>query len=186
MLRLFVGIAVPEKIRRAVSGLTEQARTRMPGFRWLDPGGYHLTPRFLGAVDRQQLPRLTSALDAIGKHHPTMTLHLSDWGVFPSLRRPRVLWLGIGGDHGPLAVLAEDLARLPPPTSETKPFIPHLTVARTRHSKALSNKLLTSLLTCADSWTVTEMHLYESTLHPNGSRYRIIHSSSLSGSKTHS
>ena len=47
MLRLFVGIALPPELRLALSLL----EGGLPGARWVDPGNYHITLRFIGEVD---------------------------------------------------------------------------------------------------------------------------------------
>ena len=47
MLRLFVGIALPPQLKLRLSLLA----SGVPGARWVDPGNYHLTLRFIGEVD---------------------------------------------------------------------------------------------------------------------------------------
>ena len=47
MLRLFVGIEFPPELKLAVSLLCNG----VPGAKWVDPGNFHLTLRFIGDVD---------------------------------------------------------------------------------------------------------------------------------------
>ena len=47
MLRLFVGIEFPPELKLHLSML----ETVIPGARWVDPGNFHLTLRFIGEVD---------------------------------------------------------------------------------------------------------------------------------------
>jgi 2'-5' RNA ligase len=44
MLRLFVGIEFPPELKLHLSML----ETVIPGARWVDPGNFHLTLRFIG------------------------------------------------------------------------------------------------------------------------------------------
>ncbi len=178
-VRLFVGIALPEPLRRELADLTGRLRGRVGGFRWTRPGNHHLTLRFLGEVERYRLPELMAMMDAVARGHPVLSLHLRGWGAFPTPRRPRVLWLGVGGDTEPLLALAGDLLQLPPAGRAEKPFHPHITVARGRQAKGFSQKGLDALPTIDQTWSVTEIHLYQSTVHRDGARYRILHSSAL-------
>jgi len=47
MLRLFVGFALPPEIKLRLSLIA----AGVPGARWVDPGNYHVTLRFIGEVD---------------------------------------------------------------------------------------------------------------------------------------
>jgi len=47
MLLLFVGIEFPPELKLHLSML----ETVIPGARWVDPGNFHLTLRFIGEVD---------------------------------------------------------------------------------------------------------------------------------------
>ncbi len=47
MLRLFVGIGFPPALKLQLSLL----RSGVPGAKWVDPGNFHLTLRFIGETD---------------------------------------------------------------------------------------------------------------------------------------
>ena len=181
--RLFVGISPPERLRHAVAQLLPEVQHILPHFRYLDPKNYHLTPRFLGEIPSNRLPHLITKLQHIAQNSPPMALSLNGcWGVFPSQRRARILWLGIGGESiDNLKELANALASLPP-VMEKISFKPHLTVARARSTCPLSHKQWGALPTLTTTWPVAEIHLYQSILSNTGARYRIIHSFPLAGS----
>jgi 2'-5' RNA ligase len=95
-------------------------------------------------------------------------------GGFPSLGRPRVLWVGIARGVAEIAALAAAVDRataglgFPP---ESRPFRGHLTVARVRSPRGLP--ALVEAVRAAGApdfgaWTVSEVVLYESRLRPTG------------------
>jgi 2'-5' RNA ligase len=101
--------------------------------RWGDPGRWHLTLLFLGAVPPGLLPALTDAVGDAVAPTPPASLRLAGAGRFGSARRPQVLWAGLDGDVAVVAALAGRLSAaarglgLP---VEDRPFRPHLTLGR--------------------------------------------------------
>jgi RNA 2',3'-cyclic 3'-phosphodiesterase len=122
MLRLFVGIALPPEIKLRLSLLC----TGVPGARWVDPGNYHLTLRFIGEVDEGTAEDIDAALAQIRARR--FELVLAGVGQFGE----RMLWVGV--DKSPALLHLRDkvesaLVRqgLPP---ETRRYAPHVTLAR--------------------------------------------------------
>lgn len=129
--RLFLGVPVTEDVRGA---LEEHLREEeLPG-RPVPPGSWHLTLRFLGETPPEALARLREALEAeeLGSRAAVTFGRL---GAFPRPDRASVLWLGVeeGADAlRALAERAEEAARSAGFPAETRPFTPHLTLARIR------------------------------------------------------
>lgn len=186
-LRLFVGIPLPEKLKNTVSALVNETKHILPHFRWVKPANYHLTLRFLGEVPHNQVPHLNAELSRLIPRFSPMELSLNGtWGLFPSLRRGRILWLGIGGESVEiLTVLSDSLASLPPPIMEHKPYKPHLTVARSHIVKPISRHQIAALPTIQERWSVAEIHMIQSILSNQGAQYRIIHSVPLTPPELH-
>lgn len=144
--RLFVAVELSGKARSAVSGvITRIMKSELKNLRAVRPETVHLTLKFLGNVPSEQIDGLVEALRLIAGAHAPFTLNLSGAGVFPSPKKARVLWLGIGGDTRALgelhlgienAVAALGFAR------DRKPLSPHLTVARLRESASRADRLL--------------------------------------------
>src|SRR6185503_8419300 len=88
MLRLFVGIDFPPELKLRLSLLC----TGVPGARWVDPGNFHLTLRFIGEITEGIAADVDEALARIKA--PRFTLLLAGTGVFGG-NRPRALWVGI-------------------------------------------------------------------------------------------
>jgi 2'-5' RNA ligase len=130
MLRLFVGIGFPPTLKLQLSLL----RSGVPGAKWVDPGNFHLTLRFIGETDEVVAADIDDALVRLRARR--FTLQLAGTGVFGD--RPRSLWVGV--ERSPELVALRDKieqalirAGLPP---EQRKFAPHVTLARL-HNPAL-------------------------------------------------
>jgi 2'-5' RNA ligase len=132
-VRLFVGIELSgdalEEILRVRSQLIGPL-TRQ-GVRFVRPEKLHLTLAFLGSVEEGNVAPLTTALGEIQSH--PIGLKLSPIGCFPNAQRPKVIWIGIGGDIDALSAVADAVSTASRPFApdlEETPFSPHITLAR--------------------------------------------------------
>ncbi len=142
-LRTFIAIDLPTAALRAVAAAQEQiqsflrARDLASALRWSPITNLHLTLRFLGDTTAAQRDDVTARLQAVAAQTSPFTLNVELSGVgvggFPSLRQPRVLWMGINGDMATLIQLqrqVEEIAQAVGFAPEEKGFAPHLTLAR--------------------------------------------------------
>lgn len=137
-LRLFVGIRPAEDIILAAVELQSGLKAAIarfsepPVMRWVPPGNFHLTLRFLGQVKTSRLDDLKEACRrAATGHNPFELIHCG-LGVFPSTRKPRLLWSGLsntGELHALERSLTGELSRVGFGPEERE-FRPHLTLAR--------------------------------------------------------
>jgi 2'-5' RNA ligase len=127
MLRLFVGIGFPPELKLRLSLL----QGGITGARWVDPGNFHLTLRFIGEIDEGQAADVDEALTRLSARR--FTVQLAGTGVFGG-NRPHALWVGV--ERNPeLSRLRDKIeqvlvrAGLEP---EARKFAPHVTLARLR------------------------------------------------------
>ena len=130
MLRLFVGIEFPPELKLRLSLL----QSGVAGAKWVDPGSFHLTLRFIGEVGEGTAADIDEALLRL-KARP-FSLQLAGTGTFGG-DKPRQLWVGVEREPavGTLqAKIEQALIRtgLPP---EPRKFAPHVTLARLREPK---------------------------------------------------
>ena len=101
VLRLFVGIAVPDRVRDAIQPL----QSGLPRARWVRPENLHVTLRFIGEIDDDDLAEdIHIALSGI--RAPAFELSIRGLGRFESGGRTRLLWAGIEGTE-PLVFLRD-------------------------------------------------------------------------------
>ncbi len=187
-LRAFVAVELPAEVRDALAREQRRLREDLPGARWVRPEGIHLTLHFLGEIRAELVPALEREIAAAVAPSPAFAVRLRGRGVFPSPRRPRVLWIGVDGSGG-LEDLQRDtgaaLARcgLAP---ERRPFRPHLTLARFRRPpgrQTLSSlrRILAAPAGCGGEFTADTAALLRSELLPRGARYTILARARLGG-----
>ncbi len=124
MLRLFVGIDLPPALKLRLSTLC----VGVPEARWVDPGNFHVTLRFIGEVDEGVVSDIDAAL--LRLTGPRFQLALSGVGQFGT----RMLWAGVQKSPPPLQLQGKvespvKRAGLPP---EPRRFTPHVSLARLR------------------------------------------------------
>lgn len=186
-LRLFVAADLPPDLLGALSETLASLRSRpeVASARWTQPANQHVTLKFLGWVEAGTLDPITDALAAVASSHEPATLSLSGLGAFPSARRARVLWAGLDDPAGLLAALASNLEAALAPLgfgSETRPFAPHLTLARFKPPASIAGVLSEVPPVAEPSFEVDRLALYRSHLHPKGARYEILRSLGLGDS----
>ena len=181
--RLFVALdpdaAVRAAVAAAVAGLRLAAGPAGGALRFGDPATVHLTLRFLGDVDEVRVGPVAAAVAATAAEHRPLWLEVRGAGAFPSPRRARVAWLGLGGDLASLAALAAGLDRHLAPlgfAAESRPFTPHLTVARAR-APGGAHGLAASLEAASEAiipipWRADAITLFESHLERGGARHQ--------------
>ena len=172
-MRLFTGLDLPEDVigslRKLLDRLQPAARIN-----WSPPENLHITTKFIGEWPEQRLAELNSALAALEPRAP-IPVRIRQLGFFPNPRSPRVFWCGIEAPGLEALAAASDRATaalgVPP---ETRPFSPHLTLARIKERLNLQ-----PLLTAIDAlpsidfgrFVADRFFLYQSRLTPKGSVY---------------
>ena len=133
-MRLFVALWPSKKALGVLAEAVRRGRRHDPDLRWTRVEEWHLTLLFLGEVPEDRVPCLTEALESALGGHPALDLALDGWGTFPQRGgRASVFWVGVEGEG--LLELAHDLreaARSVGVPIESRPFVPHLTLARAR------------------------------------------------------
>jgi 2'-5' RNA ligase len=157
-VRLFIAVWPPPEVMRAIAALDRPA---LPGLRWTTQDQWHVTLRFLGAVDDGAAERLVSTLPG----GPAADAAL---GSATARLGRAVLVVPVRGLDD---LAAEVLAATTPvvPVTETRPFHGHLTLARARRGSSLPSSLVGVPL--AGTWRVGRVSLVRSELRPDGARY---------------
>ena len=174
-LRLFVAVDVPEPVKEVVLGGTAPFRDRIPGARWTNPSGWHVTLKFLGWTWPRLVETVQDAVRRTAQATPAFDSTLTAIGAFPSATRARVLWVGLedaDGRFGPIVRALDDLLEedfVP----EKRAFTPHLTLARLQPPRNLGEfaPSLAGSPLASPRFAVDRLVLYRSHLSPAGARY---------------
>jgi 2'-5' RNA ligase len=172
MYRLFIAIDLPTEIRSALNSLM----TGLTCGKAVPEGQLHLTLRFIGNADQDQLQQITTALGQV--RCATFNLILGGIGHFPAGKYPKVLWTGIKTHHI-LHELKEKIdaallsAGMEP---DGRSFAPHVTIARfkTASTAMIAPFEQQHLAFQTKPFRVTEFFLYDSTLTAAGAMHKKI------------
>ena len=174
-MRLFAAVPIAEPARGEIAKLL--TRLREPGWplRLVHDHGLHLTMKFFGEVPPGRLEVIEEAVRAAVPGTGALPLELAEIGAFPSIHRPRIIWVGLSAPPE-LELLQDRLERrseaigFPP---EGKPFRPHVTLARVREGQRLPVGALEGLTGEYQpvAFLASELVLYESVLSRGGPRY---------------
>lgn len=182
-MRLFVALEVPDETREALAALIAQFRRKCRSARWVQPEAMHITLKFIGHIGEEHLLAIRNALANLKSPEP-IDMHFRGLRFFPSEKRPRVFWCGVDASPN-AAVLAADmdsaLAKLGIET-ESRPFAPHLTLARFKEddahihgnrAKSVAEILNLAHIQAKDFGAIrtSEFHLFESKTKPTGAEY---------------
>ena len=133
MTRTFIALELDESLQRFLENVMRRLAAQLPGVRWVDPAGIHLTLAFLGELSDEQLLAAKQAAGTAAQQIPPFEFRLKEPGIFGSQRQPRVIWMGIEETSGNLFRLHGVLNReleLRGFEVDSRPFSPHLTLAR--------------------------------------------------------
>ncbi len=174
MQRLFLAIEPPCSL---VSPLLARLAGHPAGVRVVPVEQFHLTLHFLGEQPATVRDHLCEELAAV--NWQPFRLSLGQPTVFPTRGRPRGLWLTVLAS-APLTQLHSQCAAalvrrgLVP---ESRPFTPHLTLARFRDHppRSWTAQILTNWpATTPKPFSVTAFHLVASDRLPTGPRHQIL------------
>ncbi|MFC1897326.1 RNA 2',3'-cyclic phosphodiesterase [Chloroflexota bacterium] len=158
-VRSFIAIELPDELKLGLTQLEAQLKlSKQPWVKWIAPHSIHLTLKFLGSIAADRISEITSAMEEAVQGIFPFHLEAKDLGIFPNTRRVQVAWVGISGELDKLSRLQQylesNLARLGF-TPETRPFTPHLTLARLRNQASLGERQSFGQLIATTKFKVT-------------------------------
>jgi 2'-5' RNA ligase len=173
-MRLFFAIEPTGPVRASIIDVVARAADALgpaaSALRLTAKGNLHVTLQFLGEVERPRLASLVKALQSRFALEP-FTASLDRFGVFPPSGPPRTIWLGLGSGADAVRQIHAEIGRRLTALAfeqETRPYTPHLTVARLRDDRrGLGSSIraqLTSIALPTIEWRVTHASLFESDL----------------------
>jgi 2'-5' RNA ligase len=187
-VRTFVAIEINSAIRERMVELIDELRTAPADVKWVDGKNLHLTLKFLGNVPLQDIPQICRAVEKAAAAVAPYQLQVQGAGAFPTVRRPRTVWVGAGAGgpetvalHGQIEAALGKLGF----RKEHRRFQPHLTIGRVRRSGPGVAELGQQLGQYADfdagRMPVAEVAVISSQLQPTGPIYEALGRARLGG-----
>ncbi len=177
-IRTFIAVDVSDAVKRRAADVVDRLRVAGAPVKWVEPARMHITLQFLGNVSADEITAVCQHVEQAVHDIPSFQLHCEGLGGFPSIDRPRVVWLGcsVGSDrlialHRAVESAMERLG-FPP---ERREFHPHMTLGRIRRGNPTLQQLAALMRANAtfDAGTtdVHEVCVYSSSLKRQGPEY---------------
>jgi 2'-5' RNA ligase len=187
-IRAFLAIEPSEHVLSAIAREQEKLRKEITGqVSWTRPQGQHLTLKFFDNVSLADVENISTIVKKRTDLHSPLRLSVEKLGVFPDVRKPRVLWSNVTGEVGKLLALQDvleadfealGLAR------ENRPYRAHVTLARLKVFQAtggIAKVLGRHDHFSAGEFVARELILFQSHLSPQGAVYSKLAAFPLAG-----
>jgi len=128
----FIAINLPNWMKEHIAAAKQELIHQFPFQKWVHPEDYHLTLAFLGRSSANQLQLLADRLDKNLCGSEAFSLQIEQLGVFGNYAKPRVFWLGVKEEKKLTSLRNKvyDECEKVNFKLETRPFHPHITLAR--------------------------------------------------------
>ncbi|MFW5993866.1 MAG: RNA 2',3'-cyclic phosphodiesterase [Halanaerobiaceae bacterium] len=181
-MRLFIAGALPEKTKEEISFWQQKIAESTEGkIKFVRPENLHVTLKFLGETETDKKEKIISILDSLENRNGFKT-DIQTVSAFPGMKNPKILVAKLIKNkeilQGIYSKLENDLLKLGF-EKETRYFIPHITLARTkdnRGQKSLADWFASRERTKFNqiSFKINKICLFQSILKSDGPIYKEI------------
>jgi len=185
--RCFIAIDFDPKVCQQIIQMQALfSQESIHSIRWITADNLHLTLKFLGDTDQNNIPIIIEKMNQTSSIFPPFEIKLNKTSVFPNWKNPRILWLGIEQSEKlqSLAKKIEKEMEILGFAAERRPFSPHLTIGRfigrsVSQQTELLEKQFNQMNIQFPLNQVSKINLYRSVLRPTGAVYTLLSSSYL-------
>lgn len=177
-IRSFLAFELPPGIKRMVKDISEDIRRSGLNLRLVKVDNIHLTVVFMGNIRSEDVQAIGEDAGDVCIGFEPFEIALKGLGVFPNIRRPRVLWLGLEMDTERVSAFRDILQKRLLDfgiKEEKRAFTPHLTLGRFRKPERNDILLGDIISRYADIkgpvCRLEELVMFKSELKPGGAEY---------------
>jgi len=177
MMRSFVAIPLNAEIISRIEKAQRELKTLSADVKWVNPTSIHLTLKFLGNIEEGDIEKIAQGIQQGIRGFQPWIAAVKNMGAFPSLKNPRVVWIGIDDPGGQLIELQNHVEKEMENLGfekEERAFSPHLTLGRVRSPKGkdeLVKYLVDEREQIFGEIKVDRVILFKSELRPSGAVY---------------
>jgi 2'-5' RNA ligase len=179
--RTFIAVEAMDAVHTSALAAIDRLRSAAEGVRWVEPQNLHWTVQFLGDLDDREMAEVCLRTVRVAARHEAFELEARGVGAFPSIQRPRTLWLGAGEGGERFRALQSEIEQSLESLGfrpESRQFTPHLTLGRTGRSPGAAAALAERLAGLADFdggvMSVDEVIVFASELGRDGPEYSVL------------
>jgi 2'-5' RNA ligase len=188
-VRIFIAISLPGEIHANLSTISDQLKKSLGEgvVRWVKPANIHLTLKFLGEIPAGSVTQLKNGLETPIAQQSTFPLTVQKIGVFPNVRKPRVIWAGLKESKALIALwnTVENVMMELGYDSDERAYSAHLTLGRISQMASMQQTIhcgeVVSRCTIGEigDFIVKSVDIYRSELIAGGSIYTKLHALTL-------
>lgn len=185
--RTFIAIEALDEVHAAALTAIDRLRSAADAIKWVAPDNLHWTLQFLGDLTDVEMAEVCLRTVGAAAKHEAFTLEARGVGAFPSIQRPRTLWLGAGEGAEKMIGLQADIEQALSSLGfrgENRQFVPHLTLGRAGRGPGgglpLSERLAKLADFAAGAMGVDAVTVYASELSRDGPAYHVLARAPLS------
>ena len=187
MIRSFLAIELPKPILGKIEEVQGDLRTTHADVRWVSPEKIHVTLKFFGNIEESRIDLIFKSIEEPMRDALPFSVRVRGAGAFPSLKNPRVIWMGLADGKEMLISLQkqiEDRLAKIGFEPEDRPFQPHLTLGRMKSSRG-KEELVRRMEKYTEeefgAFQVERVVLFKSDLRPSGPIYTLLRVLRLGG-----
>jgi len=176
-IRAFIALEIDQLNKQKISEVISKLKKSDAHIKWVTENQMHLTLKFLGNIEEVNVQKISDVLKSIADNFKAFMIQFSKIGAFPTIKRPRVIWIAIEKGSESLKLLANkietELEKLGF-EKEDRDYKAHLTLGRVKSLKnlpELTNLINQSALELSDDITIDKILLFQSTSTPKGAIY---------------
>lgn len=183
---LFIGVPLSlrsiKAVANAASDLKERSASSDLELRWVAPARYQVTLNYLGWCKPGAIVAIRDAVSKAVQGHKPFDMRCRELDAFPDTNKAEVLWAGLDDRMGELAALAQKVAEATEAlgfATSSRPFHPHVTMARLSHADTISKLLQGAPVRVFSKSWVDTLILYKTSVESETSEYERVASWSL-------
>jgi RNA 2',3'-cyclic 3'-phosphodiesterase len=179
-IRSFIAIPLNAEIISRIEKIQKELKALSADVKWVNPKSIHLTLKFLGNIEEGSIETIAQGIQNGIKGFKPWSVAVKNMGAFPSLKSPRVVWVGIDDQDGQLVRLQNQIEKEMSKLGfeeEKRKFSAHLTLGRVRSPKGkdeLVKYLLDERERVFEEIKVDQVILFKSELKPTGAVYTVL------------
>jgi 2'-5' RNA ligase len=176
-IRSFIAFCFPENIIFRIKKLQEEMQKYKLKIRWVEPKNIHLTLKFLGNISHESIEKAGRVINETAGEQKPVSLIAKGIGVFPGIKHPRIIWVGVGRGTDRLIELQKNLDKKLVKagfSKDKKPFTSHITIGRV-NGKNVPENLMNAMAALkgfeSEEFIADHIDMYKSDLKHGGPVY---------------
>jgi 2'-5' RNA ligase len=181
-MRSFIAVNFSQEVKKKLAEIQHELKNAVEGsLKWVEEENLHLTLKFMGDVREDTIEHIKSLLFHVFKNYRQFKVEFKNVGAFPTVNKPRVLWIGIEKGRSELETLAREIENILKDkldiAKEEREFHPHITLARVRDKCKINfEKIAKYQDKVFAEDVISKVDLMESKLTPSGPIYSVMYS----------